>query len=98
MFIQDYIVQTLHFSTELCHSESCQDAWMPENGSSEAASFRQYPPSHLSWWVDYDHHSAVAQEVLYLRSHDVAPFQPSIRSEMCLSIVPSLVVNSNVCL
>src|SRR6266700_2717858 len=42
MLVQYQIVQTLHFTRELFHSESCQDAWMPEDGSSEAASFREH--------------------------------------------------------
>src|SRR5206468_12418363 len=69
---------------------------MPENGSAESAPFRQYPSSHGSWWVDDDHHTAVAEEILYIRKHDVIPSQSSIRAEMRLNFVLSLLINCNV--
>src|SRR6266540_3686189 len=69
---------------------------MPENGSSEAAPFRKYSPSHVAWRVNDDHHLAIAQEILDLWKHDVVPFQSSIRAEMRLNIVPSLLINCNV--
>src|SRR5712691_11414959 len=96
MFIQDQVVQTLHFSSELFHSESCQNAWMPENRSSEAASFRQYSPGHVAWRVNDNHHLAIAEEALDLWEHEMVPFQPGIRAEMRLNVVPSLLVNRNV--
>src|SRR2546425_11270717 len=69
---------------------------MPENRSSEAAPFREYSPSHVAWRVDDDHHLAIAEEILDLWEHDVVPFQPRIRAEMRLNIVPSLLINGNV--
>src|SRR5207253_5858889 len=69
---------------------------MPENRSSEAAPFRQYSPSDVAWRVNDDHHLAIAEEILDLWEHDVIPFQSSIRAEMRLNVVPSLLVNCNV--
>src|SRR6266567_4010079 len=96
MLIQYQIVQTLHFAGKLLHSESCQDAWMPEDGSSEAASFREDSPGDVSRWVYDDHHPAITEKILNLREHNVVPLQPSIRPEMRLNIVPTLLVNCNV--
>src|SRR6266571_5424205 len=96
MFVQDYIVQALHLPSELLHSESCQNTRMPENRSSEAAPFRKYSPSHVAWWVNDDHHLAIAEQILDLWEHDVVPFQSSIRAEMRLNVVPSLLVDRNV--
>src|SRR5712664_2817119 len=96
MLIQDQIVQALHFTSELFHSESCQNTWMPEYGSSEAASFGEYSSGDVAWWVDNDHHPTISEKVLDLWKHYVVPFQPSIRAEMRLNIVPSLLINRNV--
>src|SRR3989475_11745918 len=98
MFIEDQIVQTLHFASKLFHSESCQDAWMPEDGASEAASFREDSPGDVSRWVYDDHHPAITEGILDLWEHDVVPLQPSICPEMGLNIVPTPLVNWNVCL
>src|SRR5467141_2555871 len=96
MFVQYQLVQTLHFASELFHSESCQDAWMPQDGSSEAASFRENSPGDVAWWVDDDHHPAITEKILNFREHNVVPLQPSIRPEVRLNIVPPLLVNCNV--
>src|SRR6266568_5702307 len=98
MLVQYQIVQTLHFAGKLLHSESCQDAWMPEDGSSEAASFREDSPGDVSRWVYDDHHPAITEKILNLWEHNVVPLQPGIRPEMCLNIVPTLLVNCNVSL
>src|SRR5438309_96303 len=96
MLVQYQIVQTLHFSCEVFHSESCQDAWMPEDGSSEAVSFREDSPGDVSWWIYDDHHSAITEKILNLREHNVVPLQPSIGPEVRLNVVSSLLVNCNV--
>src|SRR5438309_5247624 len=96
MLVQYQIVQTLHFASELLHSESCQNPWMPEDGSLEAASFREDSPGDVAWWVYDDHHPAITEKILNLREHNVVPLQPSIRPEMRLNIVPPLLVNCNV--
>src|SRR6266704_5753597 len=98
MLVQYQIVQTLHLASKLFHSESRQDAWMPEDGSSEAASFREDSPGDVSRWVDDDHHPAITEKILKLREHNVVAHQPSIRPEMRLHIVPTLLVNCNVSL
>src|SRR5712664_991584 len=69
---------------------------MPEDGSSEAASFGEDSPGDVSWGVYDDHHPAITEEILDLWEHDVVPLQPSIRPEMGLNIVPPLLVNCNV--
>src|SRR5438445_11680272 len=69
---------------------------MPENRSSEAASFRQDSSGYMAWRVNDDHHLAIAEEILDLWEHDVVPFQPGIRAEMRLHIVPALLVNRTV--
>src|SRR5207245_9031525 len=69
---------------------------MPENRSSEAASFRQDSSGYMAWRVNDDHHLAIAEEILDLWEHDVVPFQPGIRAEMRLDIVAALFLNRNV--
>src|SRR5712692_1336257 len=96
MLVQYQIVQTLHFAGKLLHSESCQNAWMPEDGSSETASFRENSPGDMSWRVYDDHHLAITEEILDLWEHNVVPLQPSIGPEMRLNVVSSLLVNCNV--
>src|SRR6267143_6447707 len=96
MLVQDQIVQALHFLSELFHSKSSQNTWMPEYGSSEAASFGEYSSGDMAWRVDNDHHQTISEKVLDLWKHNVIPFQPSIRAEMRLNIVPSLLINGNV--
>src|SRR6266851_5682673 len=96
MLVQYQIVQTFHFAGKLLHSESCQDAWMPEDGPSEAASFGENSPRNVSRWVNDNHHPAITEEILNLREHNVVPVQPGIRPEMRLNIVPPLFVDCNV--
>src|SRR5712692_9960225 len=96
MLVQYQIVQTLHFAGKFLHSESCQNSWMPEDGSSEAASFGEDSPGDVSWGVYDDHHQAITEETLDLGEHDVVPLEPSISPEMRLNIVPTLFVNCNV--
>src|SRR5713101_4535996 len=69
---------------------------MPEDGSSEAASFGEDSPGNVSWGVYDDHHPAITEEILDLWERNVVPLQPGIRPEMRLNIVPSLLVNCNV--
>src|SRR3989442_5428015 len=96
MFIQDKIVQTVHLPSELLHSKSCQNTWMPKNRSSEAAPFRKYSPSHVAWRANNDPHLAIASEGLDLWGRDVVPFLPGLCAEKRLHIVPFLLVNPNV--